>query len=355
MKKVFGLLVTFTLMSSNLALADSYDDYNNPGGWNSGRSGNRNLPSPINDIIEIYGYNTWFPQELDKYFEKVDASPNSSLNMPKCAPVTERAVSKGLIDIRYALGYFDDSQGHDVVWNNKNYGLSPSLDIAVYNVTRKWLTKKCPFNARMLCEFKEIGDPRTGLVRLEKEIFLQGKRVKVSIRLTHASASEIYSQNLSELAYEQKRLSEQSEMNFFGGLEEADMVFYNGHSRNGGGPDFNPPRLNSLRKTDYEGYYKKVQPGFNRLLAAITQNPNPGFFLGMFSCFSYRHFYKKIISTNPKQRLVLTSDEIDYLQSFLASMSYMEGLLQGSCGEELAQFAKKDAKMYDGFKGYHIK
>ena len=60
------------------------------------------------------------------------------------------------------------------------------------------------------------------------------------------------------------------------------------------------------------------------------------------------------MKVSPKLRMVLSSDEIDYFQSLQASIGYLEGLLQGRCGEDLAQFAKRDT-LYQNFKGINIR
>ena len=61
----------------------------------------------------------------------------------KCMPMFKNPITNGVMDIRYALGYFDDSQGIDIIYSDFNYGLSPSLDIEVFKVLRGYFTKKC--------------------------------------------------------------------------------------------------------------------------------------------------------------------------------------------------------------------
>jgi hypothetical protein len=306
----------------------------------------------------IYNYQIWYPGYVEDYVKSVDASPLLKAAPAggdlQCLPIFKNAIKKGVIDIRYALGYFDDSQGIEILYDGKNYGLSPSLDIEVFYVIRQFLTKKCE-GGRVLCGFIESGDPTQGKVLLQKTLDVMGSQLLVNFTMTQASASENYSRNQSELKERQAFLTQQSEENYFGGIGVADIVFYNGHSRNGGGPDFNPPRLASDLHVDYNGYYKVQRPGIKRALAAINAGANKDSVMGFFSCFSESHFYSALMKANPKQRLILSSDTVNYLDSLLASMGYLEGLLQGQCGQNLADIAKQTDSVKAGFTGFQIK
>lgn len=311
---------------------------------------------------EVYAYTHWGYDNIKKYVAEIDSAitakpaPLVEAAPNKCLPVFKNALDKGVFDIRYALGYFDDSQGIDIVWNNQNYGLSPSLDIGIFKSIRHVLTETCENKSQLdLCGFTESGDPDLGKVILQKRITLLGKSVVARISLTQASASESFEDNKNSLAERQKFLTLQSEENYFGGIGIADLVIYNGHSRNGGGPDFNPPILNSLLHTDYDGYYRVKKPGISRVLKMIKENPNKDSVLGFFSCFSKKHFYDDLLKANPKQRLVLSSDVVNYFDSLKGSMGYLEGLLKGTCGQDLADIAKQGDAIKAGFLGFQIK
>jgi hypothetical protein len=306
----------------------------------------------------IYGYDYWFPKYVNDYLKLVDQSP-VAIATPvggdvQCQNLYKNSLAKGSMDIRYALGYFDDSQGIDVVYDGTNYGLSPSLDIEIFHVVRNALKAKCEDN-RLLCGFNESGDPEQGQVELTKTIQLFGKDVLVKMTLTHASASDNFEANKSTLKDRQDFLTKQSEQNYFGGIGVADVVFYNGHSRNGGGPDFNPPLLNSELHVNYDGYYRVKQPGIRRVLSQLKTNPNKDSIMGFFSCFSQSHFYDMLIKANPKQRLVLSADKINYLNSLEASVGYLEGFMHGQCGQNLADMAKQGDVVKVGFKGFQLK
>ncbi|WP_413291078.1 hypothetical protein [Bdellovibrio sp. HCB337] len=300
-----------------------------------------------------YGYGYWAPKHISDYLKDVDGnSPKEGAR--QCENVYANALNRGVLDIRYALGYFDDSRGEDSIVNGINYGLSPSLDIEIFHALRKQLTANCWSFSKRLCGFKESGDAETGKVVLTKQEKIHGRKITVRITLTQASASSSFAQNKGASASRQSMLTQQSEENFFGGLRTADVVIYNGHSRNGGGPDFNPPILNSHNKVNYKGYYEKKRPGIIRTIENLKHNPNQGFILGMFSCYSRKHFYQTFMDANPQQGLVLSADTIDYFDALKGSVGYLEGILRGSCGDELSESAKQNDKIRIGFEDYNI-
>ena len=311
---------------------------------------------------DIYDHEHRAYNRIKKYEDQIIASgAENSINhgdagANKCLPVYKDAIKNGVFDIRYALGYFDDSQGIDILWNDKNWGLSPSLDIGVFNSIRRALTDRCPFNSTLsLCGFTENGDASTGLVTLEKKIKLLGNSVLVKITLTQASASESFQDNKTILKGRQDFLTAQSEDNYFNGIGVADVVMYNGHSRNGGGPDFNPPVLMSNLHVNYNGYYRVKKTGITRLLNQIKNNPQKDTILTFFSCFSKKHFYTDLLKANPNQKMVLSAEKIDYMDSIEASMGYLEGFLSGACGEELTNIAKQGDRIKSGFQDFQIK
>lgn len=302
----------------------------------------------------VYGYGYWAPKLISEYLNSVDAN-SPAVGPASCQNVYSNALIKGVIDIRYALGYFDDSTGEEKTWSGVNYGLSPSLDIEIFKALRQELTAKCRTKTMRACGFQESGDPNQGKLVLQKNINLQGKNVLVRLTLTQASATYSFAQNKGPQAARQKFLTAQSEDNFFGGVASgADVVFYNGHSRNGGGPDFNPPILNSSLHVNYKGYYEVQQPGLKHLMSSLKADPNKGMILALFSCYSRLHFYKTFMQANPKQRVILSAETIDYFDSLKASVGYLEGVLRGSCGQALADTAKQEEKLKSGFQGYNI-
>ena len=309
---------------------------------------------------DVYMYNYWGKETIKNYAAEISTSKYAHLPSPndgnKCFPMYKNAVANGILDVRYALGYFDDSQGIDILCNGKNWGLSPSLDIGIFNSIRNALSEPCTSASQVnLCGFNQSGDPASGKVYLEKRIELFNNNVLVRIALTHASASESYVLNMNEMKSRQSFLTAQSEDNYFGGIGKADVVIYNGHSRDGGGPDFNPPILDKTLHTDYRGYYHKNRPGIKRVLELVKKGTNKDSILTFFSCYSRKHFHDVLMKANPKQRLILSAETIDYFDTLKASVGYLEGFMRGACGQELADIAKQGEKLRSGFQGYQLR
>lgn len=305
----------------------------------------------------IYNYYYWYPTYLSDYLKEVvsaiEKHPVEKSN--SCISQYQKVLSKKEFHLVYALGYFDDSNGIEMIHNNVNWGLSPSLDIEIFHIIRESLIQPCEENQKKLtCGFTQLGNPLEGQVELNKSIIFLGEPIKFRITLTYASASANYDQNLTDLRSRQRYLSWQSEQNYFENIGIADAVFYNGHSRDGGGPDFKPPILNSSKKVNYDGYYRVMREGIKRVLQQMKKQSYKESYLGLFSCYSQRHFYKDLTKANPKQKLILSSDTIDYLDTLLASMGYVEALMHGKCGSGLEQIAQQGERLQKGFKAFRF-
>jgi hypothetical protein len=108
----------------------------------------------------------------------------------------------------------------------------------------------------------------------------------------------------------------------------ADAVFYNGHSRDGGGPDFAPPRLvGEEGDVDYE-WYAAHHPGLDRLLSELGASSQPPRLLGLFSCVSSGHFAKSILALEKNTALITQRRLLYYadaLRSLLGAVSALAG------------------------------
>ncbi len=300
----------------------------------------------------VYQYDYWVPQTIKVYQQAIEAnSPKEGLR--SCEKFYEPYLNDDLLDIRYALGYFDVSTGIEIIDKDGNHGYSPSLDIEVFRGLYNAWTAPC-VGKQKLCGFVAIGSLDSGKVFFQKSLRLHGKDILVRISLTQASASDSFVLNKTELLQRQKALTEQSEENYFGGLKTADMVFYNGHSRDGGGPDFTWPVLNSRQKTNYSGYYHIRKPGFKKMMEALKTGGNQNVLVGLFSCYSKRHFYQDFVNAYPQRRMILSSDSVDYLDTLRGSIGYLEGFLRGTCGTELSQMARQTPALQDGFLDYFL-
>lgn len=287
---------------------------------------------------------TWI-QELDRYFQPIvnEASPSSATCQENYQPL----LADGRLEIRFALGYFDNSAGNDL--NNQTpESFSKTHDAGARQAIEVFLTRPCSGRLK-LCGFKKLGG-NMGLAKLHKKDILQGKAVEVLVYLTSAAASTSHFDNIGRLAETQTKLSQQSMNNFFGGIKHgADIVLYTGHSRNGGGPDFQPPILRERDgHPDYKGYYEVHRTAEKHMLNMMTVSRNQQQIIGLFSCYSIRHFEREMLSVNADQKMILSHSALPYNQGIYSSVAYLEGMLRGHCGDELESLAEQTPEMRTG-------
>lgn len=276
-----------------------------------------------------YLYQTEFDQMGQDYLQLLESLPTDQLNsLPAnqkaaCIQRYSEILKDGVIDIRIALGYFDWTTGSSI----GNYGLSPSIDMTAYVVLRDVLTDHCYGNLR-LCGFRQ--DPRNPYV-FTREINPFGKRYQARIEMYFSSITEDYLSNIGQYADRQKNRTQFMDNFFAAALQNADAVFYFGHSRNGGGPDFAPPRLTSENKVDYAGYYEVYRPGFKKMLKALSSSTKQTQILGLMSCDSRDHFISKLRATAPHTGFITSTAVLDVDGVYTAMLGGLDALLRGQC------------------------
>jgi hypothetical protein len=149
-------------------------------------------------------------------------------------------------------------------------------------------------------------------------------------------------------------MSLKAERNFRDGLNAGDIVIYNGHSRDGGGPDFNPPKTIPGGHVNYD-WYQAHTPGLNMVLDGLVPGSGHPKVLGLFSCVSGKHFSQRVIEREPSMGLV-TSEELLYYSDALAnSVGAINALLGFWCKEPFDQAirsrpSKADSKIQNFFR-----
>lgn len=288
-----------------------------------------------------YAYDNLLRQQMVDYFRSLqtyDLESKPNLEPFYCWSNYSEILEKGEMDIRYALGYFDESYGR-----HEDGSYSDAIDGIVYKALLDWFERPCRADTHdVLCGFQRTDRPDNGEVMLTKMKELYGQQIKVNLYLTQASASREHADNTGPLSIKQQIMTSQSELNFFGGLEEADIVFYNGHARDGGGPDFKPP---VLRESDlhpnYSGYYQVKREGTKQMLQSLKSRPHKNQILGLFACYTDLHFTKDIEKVAPGMRTIVSHKKPDYFTATTTSLGYLDGLLRGGCGDKLGERAKR--------------
>lgn len=282
-----------------------------------------------------YLYEVEFSQLGQSYLDLLDGLPTDDLQkLPAdkraaCVSRYQGILNDGLIDIRFALGYFDWTTGGSV----DNYGLSPSMDIGAFAALSDLLTSRCTGNLR-LCGFKQ--DSKNPYL-FYREVIVFGQRYTARIEMHFASVTEYYSKNIGSYKTQQVERTQFMDAFFANSLQTADAVFYFGHSRNGGGPDFAPPRLNSANKVDYRGYYEVYRPGLKKLLTALSDPNHQTKIFGLMSCDSRDHFLQKIRNVAPQTGVITSTAVLNVDQVYTAMLGAADALLRGQCQKSFYQ------------------
>jgi hypothetical protein len=108
------------------------------------------------------------------------------------------------------------------------------------------------------------------------------------------------------------------------------MVFYNGHSRSGGGPDFSPPQIRKDLQVDF-AKYKMGKDSFIEMLQKFKEQKSTSAVLGLFSCNSTQHFEKDLNALKKNVLLLTAPDLIYYKDALDQSLQSLEFLLSRNC------------------------
>lgn len=145
------------------------------------------------------------------------------------------------------------------------------------------------------------------------------------LRLAHSSVGPDDDANRKD-SFQPWQSSHASRL-FYDGINESTILLYDGHSRDGGGPDFGPPKITSSRHIDYY-WYRVQQPGLLRLQQVLAEAKTPTKVLGLFSCASDAFFSETVRKAQPGMALV-SSRELIYHSD---AMKNLEGLIRAVVG-----------------------
>jgi hypothetical protein len=115
-----------------------------------------------------------------------------------------------------------------------------------------------------------------------------------------------------------------------------DAVFYLGHSRSGGGPDFNPPRLLANGDRDY-AWYRRNQPGFRAIETTLANSKDHPKLLALLSCDSGKHFSERLHQLAPETALIVSQAEVEFLEQEHSLIGAIDGLLGAKCHDDFVK------------------
>ncbi len=160
--------------------------------------------------------------------------------------------------------------------------------------------------------------------------------VRIHVRVVHSSVGPDDRENRTDPF--QKWQSEYARLSYQQAMERAEVVFYNGHSRSGGGPDFTPPRLLADESVDSESY-KTEQAGLRLILETFRKmrfRPlDSGVrVMGLFSCASSSHFASQVMGARKGLALISSEGLLYYADALENSLSAISALLERKCERE---------------------
>lgn len=229
-------------------------------------------------------------------------------------PIETKAKS---LDVRIFFGYKDARPARFV---GDRYEMAMFL---------QKLTGPCTAD-RQDCEFKPAIDSSEGS---QAQVFYKWiKRpegaapLRVQLRVFTSSVGSDDDENRSNPF--QKWKSEYLKDQFTKALKTADVVFYNGHSRAGGGPDFAVPEMTKLKHVHY-AHYQKVKPGLSLIQNSLKQSPNsPLQVLGLYSCQSDQLFRKKVEAVKSSVKVLGSRQLLYFSDAFNDSLDQLSQIIK---------------------------
>ncbi len=186
----------------------------------------------------------------------------------ECRKSYERFFAKNKIDIRIVFGYKDARPARFVGDRYERIALIEALQ------------KHCTAE-RFDCDFQRS---KVDADLLEKKIVGPDLRPhEIELRIASSAAGPDDQENASDPYQAWKSIV--AKRHFLEGIRDADAIFYNGHSRGGGGPDFSPPRLDKFGHVDYR-WYKIQRPGLREMWKQFRMANTMPKLVGLYSCVS---------------------------------------------------------------------
>ena len=221
----------------------------------------------------------------------------------------KRIAEAQTLRVTLAIGY-NDSGGNGFVWDDYLY----KIFLAKFQAPcGRPMNANCGFSLRTYDDFQAI---------LTKNIFVNKV---LEIQIINAARSEDDEDNRKDP--EQIKMSELTQKRYHESFSNSQFVFYLGHSRNGGGPDFSPPKLLPNGHTDYD-WYQKTKINSNKMVSELTKiSPqNRPLVFSILGCNSRLHYYNRLRNVLPKAGLILSREEIYTVEFYEGALTFINGL-----------------------------
>lgn len=233
-----------------------------------------------------------------------------------CQGAYKELFSRDEIRMTIALGYFDIGEGR-------------TQDLAGLTHYLNTFTSRCAKWDQKMCGFTLVSSSPFVLTR---KIFGPDGNEKL-LKIIIDASSVSYDDAANRSSPEQKKQTSKMRSLFRDGLENSEVTFYHGHSRDGGGPSFGPPVLRANGHVDYE-YYKANPADKKFLLSVLAKSPEKSRLVALGSCSSLRWFSKEISQQAPSSGIIGT-DASFTTRYFEESLVFMENIFSFKCLKDL--------------------
>lgn len=250
--------------------------------------------------------------------DKIFAAPASTVT-PACVDRYDKIFSDDTLNITLAFGYADSKPNTKV------------FDAYMQDAIIDTITAPCK-NGLQACGFMD--GPR-GTNSFYKWVNgPKGKRHFVVLRMLSGALSLNDQYNMKEAKKLQDEKCAQTVMDYNSSISSGDeVVFYLGHSRDGGGPDFCPGKTTPDNHVNYP-FYRSQKPGLRPLLSSLTTSADlrkPVELLGLFSCSSKPHFYGPLTKASPETGYILTNRTMLFTEVFQDFYIALDAVLGRKC------------------------
>jgi len=276
----------------------------------------------LGSLCSFQAFGTDYKEEIDHQLAdlvNISSTTATSGGNAGCQKRYENLYKDGTLNVAIGFGYWDNSPNEFV------------FDQYIANGLRLALVAPCSTGVNV-CGFKKQG---------QSDIYQKtvrgpdGKPNKFTISLTHGTLTTNNVANTTNLRTQQYAKCEAATDKFFREVSRgSEVVMYIGHARDGGGPDFCPPVRDPNKKTDY-AWYQKHQPGFKRLLTSMDESRaagRPNQVVGLYSCYSQKHFHKGMGRNNPDTGYVLSQVAITSVNAINSIVTTLDAVIGHKCG-----------------------
>lgn len=282
----------------------------------------------LGSLTSFQAFGTDYKVEIDHRLAdlvNINAPTAKSDGAPACIKRYENLYKDGVLNVAVGFGYWDNSP-HEYVF-----------DGFIANGLRMALAAPCSPGVNV-CGFKKDGDVFQKTVNGP-----DGKPNKFTISLIQGSLTTSNLANTTKFKVQQDAKCNAATDTFFRQISRgSEAVMYIGHARDGGGPDFCPPVRDSHKHTDYP-WYQKNQPGFKRLLTSMESSRasgRPNQLVGLYSCYSQKHFYNGMVKKNADTGYVLSQVEITSVNAITSLVTTLDAMISMKCGKGFVEGLK---------------